>query len=366
MTFGVSGWEWFMVAAAGSLVPLIILLNWIEHRLNRRDARNLGRYATLIRLITDDIWKTETESEKAMRRDQKQRVLLVRKSVRNRRNVKVFLLAVAAATVTFAAARPQWGVLQEEVHKKGIELVLVVDTSYSMQCEDIAPNRLEKAKRIIGSLLSMMSGHRVGLVSFAQTTRLHCPLTLDFRGLQSILEHSLSMGPGTNVENAVLKALQVLKGSEARTQAVCILSDGEGHEGDIESAVRAANENDVQIFSIGIGSVEGGPIPELSQDGTIVYKKQNGELVWTRLQENTLIRLADETGGSYYRTTPGETEVIQLLNDIEQLEKTEFSQTVKTRREERFGIFLFLAVVALALEAGLGDYRRITWEDADE
>ncbi len=144
-----------------------------------------------------------------------------------------------------------------------------------------------------------------GLVGFATTTRLHCPLTLDYRGLRSILDHSLSLGPGTDIEAAVTACLRVLKNSEARSRAIVIISDGEDHGGNIDKAIEMARSEGIRIYTVGIGTPEGGPIPE-GDVGSGGYKKKNGELVWTKLDESTLVRMSDATEGRYFRVTPTE------------------------------------------------------------
>ena len=259
------------------------------------DAEKFGRYKTILRLMPDDIWKTQSDAQQAHTGDQEIRVKLVRRAFRRRRNLKYSLLLIAAAAIILAFGHPQWGTRQEEIFKRGIDLVLLVDTSYSMNAQDIAPSRLEKAKSEIDSLLNLLEDNRVALVSFAETTRLHCPLTLDFRGLESILDHSLNMGPGTNLKSAVDESLRVLQKSTARTKAILLISDGEDHEGDIDSILNELEAQNVKLFALGIGTPEGGPIPDVENSPSADlknagYKKKNGEIVWTKLVEEDLIR----------------------------------------------------------------------------
>ncbi len=364
MEFGVSGTDWILWFAGWCSIFVVVVVIWIGGRKRHEDGERFGQMNVIYRTVTNALWKTSEDLENAGSGDPVHQVRLVRRALRSRRNVKMVFLVGAMVCLVIALGKPRWGMRQEEIYQRGIDIVLLVDTSESMKAEDIAPNRLEKARSEIASLLENLEGNRIALIGFASTTRLHCPLTLDFRGLRSILDNSLTLGQGTNVENAINEGLGLLTKSTARTKAMIILSDGEGHEGDIEKAIQSVRAAGVQIFGVGIGTPEGGPIPE--NDGQTPgdgYKKRNGELVWTKLDETTMIRLAKETDGAYYRATPSEQETTSIAAQIENMEKSEFSQTMTTRREDRFGIFIFLAIFLLAIEAALGDFRPIVWED---
>ena len=368
MEFGLSGTSFGMWLVLWLIIPGIVgLLVW-GYRKRKSDAEQFGYYNTVLRLIPDDIWKNRHDVNAAHTGNQDLRTRLIRQAFRRRRNLKFTLLILAAAAIILAFGRPQWGTRQEEIFKRGIDLVLLIDTSYSMNAQDVAPSRLIKAKSEIATLLKLLENNRAALVSFATTTKLHCPLTLDFRGLESILDHSLNMGPGTNIQRAIEESLRVLKKSSARSKAILLISDGEDHEGDLDTILKELKKNDVRLFALGIGTPEGGPIPDvgdgaISSDKDAGYKKQNGEIVWTRLVEDDLIHLAEVSGGTYYRASSTESEAGLLADDIHKLEKTEFSQTVTTRKEEQFPFFLFLAIFFLLTEVALVDYGTAVWEE---
>lgn len=363
MEWGVQNlYAWF---AGWLLIPVLIGLVIWSHRRRMRFMTRFGDLKLLFSSVPDEIWKPGSDAERSRSGDPAQRTRLLRQALRHREWIKAALVTLAVAAVLIAFGRPLWGSRQEVVHQMGIDLVLCVDTSESMLAQDVAPDRLEKAKSLIGSLLEELDGNRVGLVGFATTTRLHCPLTLDYRGLDSILEHCLTLGPGTDIEAAVAACLRVLKNSEARTRAIVILSDGEDHGGNIDKAIETARANGVRIYTIGIGSSEGAPIPE-ADSGSEGYKKKNGELVWSRLDETVLSRMADQTGGRYFRASPGESEAGMLASEIRGLDKTEFSQTVTTRKEEQFGVFLLFALLCLSLDAVLSRVGTVRWEDRHE
>jgi Ca-activated chloride channel homolog len=363
MTFNAAGYQFWVWIAGWLLIPALAFLIWRGNRMSRRDAHEFGRYETLLRLMPEDIWKTPEDARQAASGDQRKTARLVRLALRRRKTIKSSLILCAMLFLIIGLGKPQWGARQEKVFKRGIDLVIAVDTSESMKAEDIAPSRMSKARSEIAALLDRLEGNRAALIGFATTTKLHCPLTLDFRGLKSILDNSLSYGIGTNIHNAIEEALKALKNSETKSKAILILSDGEGHTGDIENAIADARSAGVHIFALGVGTAEGGPIPEDSKDNTAAYKKYKGELVWTKLDETTLQQLAKETGGAYFKASDTELEADALAAQIENLEKTEFSQTMTTQKEDRFGIFLFIAIILLAIEAVLGDYGKTEWEE---
>jgi Ca-activated chloride channel homolog len=346
-------------------VPVFVLLLIISYKRRKHLAKQFGEPHLLYGTMPDEIWIDPDHATKARSGNPVHRQELIRQNLRNREFIKSLLLTIALISLLTALGRPQWGTRQELLHQAGIDLVLCVDTSESMKAQDIAPNRIEKAASVIGSLLSEIDGHRVGLVSFATTTRVHSPLTLDYRVIRSILEYSLTMGPGTDIESALDASLKILQNSEVRSKAIVVISDGEDHGGNVERAIRKVKNAGVKVYALGIGTPEGAPVPEGENDDK-GYKRYDGELVWTKLVEDTLLLLAENTGGRYYRATPSETEVSVLASDIQNLEKTEFSQTVTTHREDQFGIFLLFAAFLLSVDAVLSRLGVIRWEKRDE
>ena len=365
LDWGVTGMMRVVWYLSWSLGPLWLVLTWWSHKRRQKQGQKFGEPRLTLATATSSIWKTESHLRQARSGKKETVVNLIRSSLRRRENMKTILVLLALIAISVALGRPQWGHRQEEVHQQGVDMVLCVDTSVSMKAQDVAPSRLDKARSEIGSLLAQLSGNRVGLVGFATTTRLHCPLTLDFRGLRSILDHSFSFGPGTDVEAAISACARVLESSDARTRVVLLISDGEDHGGNIDRAIDLANNANIKIFTLGIGTREGGPIPlgDKEDDG---YKKVKDELVWTRLEDDVMRRLAAETGGEYFEASSTETEVLAITTAIDQLEKSEFSQTMTTRREDQFGWFLLLAAFLLALEIVFDPVGTIAWEDSSD
>lgn len=288
---------------------------------------------------------------------------------RNRRAVRGVLLAGAAVLGVLAAARPQWASGMDRVDQAGLDVVVVLDTSISMRAEDVSPNRFEVARRAAGSLIRRLAGNRVALVTFAGVATLNCPLTLDHGAARLFLD-SVEPGqasvPGTALAAALRRAGEALRGDEdvadeAAGKVVVLLSDGEDHEREIDDALAALRRDGVVVFSIGVGTASGGPIPlDPGAGAGGGYKKDRQDrLVTTRLEEASLEKIAVETGGRYFRATPAEVEIDEILEELSGMDVRRFGSVLRTRYSERFQWPLALALIALLAEALTPDRRRI-------
>lgn len=283
---------------------------------------------------------------------------------RDRRAAKAVLLVTALTAGIVAFARPQWGEGTESITRKGIDLVLVLDTSRSMDAEDAPPNRLQRGVRAARSLLDALEGDRVALVTFAGKASIACPLTLDHEAVKLVLDatdtESVSV-PGTALSDAVDAAIRALgpqppAGGESKGRAVVVISDGEDHEGGLESAIRSLKQAGITACAIGVGSEQGAPIPT-GEAGA--YKKDaQGKLVTTRLDEGPLRTFAIETGGRYFRASPAEGEIGGIVAVLSKMDAAGSGTVLRTRWVERFQIPLALALLALLLDVGLSDRRR--------
>lgn len=283
----------------------------------------------------------------------------------HRRAVKAILLLFAVAMGCLAAARPQWGAGLEALERRGIDVVLVLDTSRSMAAEDVPPNRLSLGKAAAGSLLDRLANDRVALVTFAGKAAIACPLTLDHGALRLLLEATEIEEvpvPGTALAEAAALALEAFgpAGREPRSRVVVLLSDGEDHEGGVAAAASKLREAGVVLHALGLGTDRGAPIPDPGSAGTgAAYKRdREGRIVTSRLDGDTLGALATETRGRFYRATPAGGELDDLARAISEMEVGEAGTVLRTRWEERFQLPLALALVALAAEALVSDRRR--------
>ncbi len=287
----------------------------------------------------------------------------------NRRAAKVLLLLLAVGAAVVAAARPQWGTRLEPISRRGVDVVLVMDTSRSMAAEDVAPNRLSQARHAAASLVKQLAGDRVALVTFAGKGTLTCPLTIDHEAALLFLDTvdvDLIPVQGSSLAEALRVAVRSFgpAGGEARHRAIVLFSDGEDHEGRIEEALASTKQAGVSVYAVGCGTDHGAPIPlregPAAQSG---YKKDaEGKVVTTRLNEELLEKLALDTGGHYYRATPSEVEVEEIAKTIAGMDQKEYGTVLKTRYEERYQIPLAVALAALLAETLMGDRRRTTRE----
>ena len=280
-----------------------------------------------------------------------------------RRLAKVTLLLFAIAFLFVALARPQWGRKMEHIERRGLDLVLLQDISLSMLAEDIKPNRLTRSRHEISAFLESLSGDRVGLVAFSGEAQVMVPLTLDYGTVQMMLRE-LTPGwlmPGTNLENAIRKGMSLYKnsGSAGQYSVMILMSDGEELEAAAVNAAKEAAEMGIRIYTIGIGSREGVPIPVPSRNGEVAYKKDvQGNIVTTRLEDGTLQEIASVTGGLYFYASPGEFQLQKVLTEIASLEKKEQASDRMENYQDRYQIFLGLAALLFLIEALISERGR--------
>ena len=276
---------------------------------------------------------------------------------------KALWFMVGFTFLSLALAQPQWGQEKKQLKRKGIDLVFVVDTSLSMLAQDVKPSRIEKAKFLMKSFLKHIEGDRVGIVTFAGSGFLQSPLTLDYSAF-SLFANSIQVGyipdAGTNLSDGIQMAIQSLPKDKQKYQAIIVLSDGEAMEGRIEDAIQLAKKIGVRIYTIGLGSTEGEPIPLRSSEGKIGgYKKdEQGQVVITKLNEPLLEQIAKETGGLYFKATPSEAEADLIYRHLQSLGKKELKERVLIEREDRYQIFLAAGIFALLFETLLGEKKK--------
>ncbi len=282
---------------------------------------------------------------------------------RSRAVIRVFLLLGFFVFAIFALGRPQWGSRLETVRRHGVDIFVALDTSYSMNAEDVAPSRLAKAKAEIRSLMTKLRGDRLGLVVFAGSAIVQCPLTLDYGAVSLLLDTATTEtipDPGTSIAAAIKTANSGFIAKERKYKILVIVTDGEDLEGQVDSAVESAKEAGVIIYTLGIGTTEGRPIPDRDAKGDVVeyHRDPSGQVVISRLDERALARIAEQTGGRYFRATTGEYELDALYDDVSRMEKKELESRLFQNYEDRFQYPLLPAVIFLAAEAWLTERRK--------
>jgi Ca-activated chloride channel homolog len=280
-----------------------------------------------------------------------------------RRIIKATLLVVAALFLILALARPQWGAKLETVTRRGVDVIIAVDTSLSMLAEDVKPNRMSQARAAVGSFIDLLGGDRVGLIAFAGTSTVACPLTLDYtaaRMFVDVLDVDLIPVQGTAIADGIRTAISAFRPGERRYKVLLLITDGEDHEGDVPAAASAAATEGITIFTVGVGSTGGEPIPLRNARGDFIGYKEDREhrKVTSRLGEKDLEAIATATGGRYFRSTPEGLELHRVYEEISRMDQRTLGGRTLTAHEERYQLPLGAAILLLLIEAALGDRRR--------
>jgi Ca-activated chloride channel family protein len=316
------------------LVPLAAGLFWHGHRRRRRILKRFAQPPGLAAILPEN---------------------LPRRGVRAVLKLAIFLL------LAVALSGPQYGYRWQEVARRGVDLIIALDCSRSMLAEDIKPTRLDRAKREIVDLLGMLGGDRVGLVAFAGTAFLQCPLTVDYEAFHLFLKH---LGPdflpvgGTDLAAALTVATESFDPETATDKAVILITDG-GHTGneDLSPAVEAAKAAKIKVFCIGVGGPSGVPVPAA---GGGFKKDRSGRIVLSHLDETGLKQMALATGGGYVRSVAGDMDLEAVYR--QQIHKGMTAKTLTASRrqiwEDRYQWALGLALALLVVEMVLPPRRR--------
>jgi len=286
---------------------------------------------------------------------------------RGRRNLKMILLVLSYVFFCIALANPQIGTKLEEITREGVDIIVAIDVSESMLAEDIKPNRLEKAKHEVGKLIDLLQGDRIGLIAFAGMAHVQCPLTLDYSAANlflDIMDTDLIPQPGTAVGSAIKEALKAYNSEDRKHKVLILITDGEDHQSDPVEAAKEAEQEGLIIYTVGIGSPQGVPIPQYSRSGTQsgFKKDRSGSVVTTKLDVLTLQKIAYQTGGKYYLASSGEAELDEIYDDIAKLEKKELVSKQFSQYEDRFQIFLVIGLILLLIEIFIPERKHIKTE----
>ncbi len=269
-----------------------------------------------------------------------------------RPGLKFWLSLAALVLIVITLARPQFGSKKETITRQGIEVVIALDISNSMMAEDIAPNRLEKAKKIISRLIDKFENDKVGLIVFAGDAFVQLPITNDFISAKMFLETispALISRQGTDIGGAISLAMKSFTSTEGVGKAIILITDGENHEGGAEEAAKMATEKGMNVYVMGIGSLEGAPIPA---DGSNDYRRdKEGNVVVTKLNEEMAQSVAQAGNGAYIRVDNTNNAEKLLNKEIDKLAKADVTTEVYTEFNEQFEFIAWLAFILLVIEA---------------
>lgn len=283
---------------------------------------------------------------------------------RERQTYKAICIVIALTLGVISLAQPRYGFTWEDVKREGVDIVIALDVSDSMLVEDAESGgkltRIERAKREITDLLRLLDGDRVGLVAFAGTSFLECPLTLDYAAAQIFLgtiDTDLIPVKGTDLSSAILTSVDAFKGGNEGSRAVILITDGEDHSGQALAAAEEAKKENVRVFTIGIGRDEGAPIPD-ARGG--FRKDRRGEMILSKLDEPTLQKIALNTGGRYVRSVTGDMDLEEIyIGGIKAtLQDQELGSKRRQHWEERFQWVLCLMLLFLMIEPFISEQVR--------
>jgi Ca-activated chloride channel homolog len=275
--------------------------------------------------------------------------------------LKYAILLVAITLLIISAADPQIGTSMQEVKQTGIDVYICLDVSLSMKADDIKPNRLEKAKYQISTLIRKLHGDRIGLAIFAGEAYVQFPLTTDYSAaglfLNAVDFNSVPQ-PGTAIASAIDLAVKSFDYRTSTQKVIVLITDGEDHEGDIDKAVNEATAKNIKIYCIGLGSLQGSPIPIANTQGQVDFKRDNeGNVVITKLDEPILQHIASIGNGKYFRGSNYEDHLDKIYSDLSNMQKAEFGVKKITEYEDRFYYFLAPAILLLLLEFFLSERK---------
>ncbi len=310
-------------------VPVLIVLAWFLRRVRRRAMDRFASPGMMARLAP------QASSVK--------------------RTVKFLLLLSALILMIAGLANLQIGTRLEEVKQEGVDIFIAMDLSLSMKAEDIKPNRLEKAKLEIRNLIGRLGGDRIGLVVFAGEAYTQFPLTTDYSAANlflDVLDVDAVALPGTAIGSAIERALESFDFKEQTTKVIVVITDGENNEGDAIGAAEEAAGKGVLIYTIGMGSPAGAPIPLYASSGqqTDFKRDRVGNVVVSKLDEASLEKIAAIGNGKYFRGTTSQDELDAIYKDVSALQKKEFGVKQFTDYEDRFQWFLVPALLLLLAE----------------
>ena len=270
--------------------------------------------------------------------------------------VRLVMFSLGFFFFVIGLSRPQIGAKLKEHETKGAEIMIVLDVSNSMLAEDYSPNRLERAKLAISRLVDKLRDDRIGLIVFAGNSFVQLPITTDYVSakmfLNSISTESVPV-QGTAIGDAINTAIRGFSAQSQKSRAVVVITDGENHEDDPVAAAKQASELGVRIFTIGVGSPEGKPIP---MDGELL-KDKNGDIVVTRLDEKVLQDVAAAGDGIYVRAGNSEFGLNPIIDEIKKMEDEKYSSVVFEEYDEQFMYFMAIALFFFVIEMLVGDRR---------
>ncbi len=318
-----------------ALLPVLWLVFWLVRRWKRKALRGFGD-ERLVRRITPEVafsrpgWK-----------------------------FSLYLLAVAALVV--GLANPQVGAVTEEGKRQGSDILILLDVSNSMLAGDLAPSRLEHAKRSISQLIDQLRSDRIGIIIFAGEAYVQLPITTDYAAAKLFL-NNISTGivptQGTAIGAAIAMGMKTFDQVSGTSKAMIVMTDGENHEDDAVAAAAQAQRAGVVVHVIGLGSPEGAPIPIFEHGNPVGFiKDEQDQTVVSKLNEDMCREIAAAAGGVYVRATAAGSGLHIVMEQVDKLEKKAMDTRLFKSYEDRFQLFVGFALLLLVVEFFISNRR---------
>jgi Ca-activated chloride channel homolog len=274
--------------------------------------------------------------------------------------LKFYIIIIALVFIILGLARPQFGSKLREVKRKGVEIMIALDVSNSMNAKDIQPSRLERAKQVLSKLVDRLSDDKIGLIVFAGDAYTQIPITTDYVSAKMFLS-SITTGivpiQGTAIGKAISLAESSFPPNSDLKKVIIVITDGENHEDDPVEIAKQANEKGILVYTLGMGTPEGAPIPD-GAEGTLNFKKDsNGSTVVSKLDEITLQKTAVAGGGDYIQANNTQYGLNKLFEKVDKLNKKEYEAKIYSEYSEQYQYFFGFALLLLAFEYILLDKR---------
>lgn len=270
--------------------------------------------------------------------------------------VRAILFSIAFLFFSIGLARPQIGAKLKEHKSKGCEVMIVLDVSNSMLAQDYSPNRLERAKLAISRLTDKLKNDRIGLILFAGTSFVQLPITSDYISAKMFLSNiSTESVPvqGTAIGEAINTAIRGFSAQSEKSRVIIVITDGENHEDDPVEAAKQAAEMGIKVYTIGVGSSHGQPIPINGE----LLKDSQGNIVVTKLDETVLKNVASAGNGAYVKAGNDEFGLNPIIDDIRKMEDEEFQSMVFEEFNEQYMYFFALSLLFFIMEMLIGNRK---------
>lgn len=273
-----------------------------------------------------------------------------------RQNLKFWILIASLVLIIFSLSRPQFGSKIDKAQRKGVDLMICFDVSRSMLAEDIQPSRIERSKQALLKLIDELNNDRIGIVVFAGKSFIQLPITNDYGAAKMFIDRistDIVEQQGTAIGAAIDLALSSynLEEESVNSRAIIVITDGENFEDDAIAAAEEAMKKNVKVHAIGVGSMEGSPIPIVRANGQVDYHRDSqGNVVVSKMDEPYLQKLAASGKGIYVRASTSDMGLSKIMNEIDKMDKKEYDSVEYTDYDDAFYYFLALALFLLCID----------------